>query len=94
MEVTIAQLLLVIFAAAAISCAFWTVDQIREEQRISVPSMPACENAIRPDPPRPGEVRIVAGDLEVLIQRSNWCSGFEVRMVYQELPPEPLVAER
>ena len=30
---TIAQLLLVIFAAAAISCAFWTVDQIREEQR-------------------------------------------------------------
>jgi len=68
--------------------------QIREEQRISVPSTPECENAIRPDAPRPGEVRMVAGDLEVLIQRSNWCSGFEVRMVYQELPPEPLREEQ
>ena len=30
----IAYMLLVIFAASAISCAFWTIDQIREEQRI------------------------------------------------------------
>ena len=64
--------------------------QIREEQRVSVPPTPECESAIRPDAPRPGEVRLVGSDLEVLVQRSNWCNGFEVRMVYQELPPEPL----
>lgn len=31
---TIAYLLFVIFAASAISCAFWTVDQVGEEQRM------------------------------------------------------------
>jgi hypothetical protein len=68
--------------------------QLREEQRISVPATPACENAVRPDPPRPGEVRLVGGDLEVLTQRSNWCGGFEVRMTYQPLPPELLTEEQ
>jgi hypothetical protein len=68
--------------------------QLREEQRISVPATPECENAIRPDPPRPGEVRMVGGDLEVLTQRSNWCRGFEVRMVYQPMPPELMREEQ
>ena len=68
--------------------------QIREEQRISVPATPACENAVRPDPPRPGEVRLAGSDLEVLVQRSNWCGGFEVRMTYQLLPQELLTEEQ
>lgn len=68
--------------------------RIREEQRVSLPATPACENAVRPDPPRPGEVRLVGSDLEVLVQRSNWCGGFEVRMTYQELPPEPLTEDQ
>ncbi len=68
--------------------------QLREVQRVSLPATPECENAVRPDPPRPGEVRMVGSDLEVLTQRSNWCRGFEVRMVYQSLPPELLREEQ
>jgi hypothetical protein len=68
--------------------------RIEETMRVSVPSTPACENAVRPDPPRPGEVRLVGGDLEVLIQRSNWCRGFEARFAYQPLPVEPLRDEQ
>jgi hypothetical protein len=68
--------------------------RIEETVRVAVPSTPACEGAVRPDPPRPGEVRLVDGDLEVLIQRSNWCRGFEVRFAYQPLPLEPLRDEQ
>lgn len=55
--------------------------QIEEIARVTVPSSPECFG--RPEQPRPGEVRRVNGRLEVLVQRSNWCNGFEVRMVYE-----------
>lgn len=55
--------------------------QMEELQRIAVPSDPACYG--RPELPRPGEVRDRSGRLEVLVQRSQWCNGLEVRMVWE-----------
>lgn len=69
----------------------WTM---MEETRVYAPSTEACEG--RPDPDRPGEVRLNGEFLEVLVQRSvAWCDGFEVRMVYapreaKHLEPEAL----
>ena len=64
--------------------------RIVEEARVSVPATQPCESAVRSDAPRPGEVRMNGSDLEILIQRSNWCNGFEVKFTYQSLPMEPL----
>lgn len=61
---------------------------VEEIARIAVPSTPACTG--RPEQPRPGEVRRVGNRLEVLVQRSNWCRGFEVRMVYEPVMPQLL----
>jgi hypothetical protein len=56
--------------------------------RVAVPSTDTCFG--RPEQPRPGEVRRAGNRLEVLVQRSNWCNGFEVRMVYDPVMPQLL----
>lgn len=66
--------------------------RMEEIARIAVPPTPACFG--RPELPRPGEVRRAEGNrLEVLVQRSNWCNGFEVRMVYEPVMPQLLTDE-
>src|SRR5687768_1712053 len=50
--------------------------QMIEEVRIAVPPTPECE--MRPEEPRPGEIVRAGENIEVLIQRSNWCNGLEV----------------
>ena len=35
-----------------------------------------------PEPDRPGDVRRRGDFIEVYVQRSNWCNGLEVKMVY------------
>lgn len=67
----------------------WT---LMEETRVFSPATESCEG--RPDPDRPGEVRLNGEFLEVLVQRSvAWCSGFEVRMVYAPREPKHLEPE-
>ncbi|MCB9592070.1 MAG: nuclear transport factor 2 family protein [Sandaracinaceae bacterium] len=58
--------------------------QVEEVTRIAVPATPECIGV--PEPRRPGEVRVTDGRLEVLVQRSQWCNGLEVRMVYERAP--------
>ncbi|MEZ4335330.1 MAG: nuclear transport factor 2 family protein [Sandaracinaceae bacterium] len=58
--------------------------QIEEVTRIALPPTAECMGV--PEPRRPGEVRIVDNRLEVLVQRSQWCNGLEVRMVYERAP--------
>ncbi len=58
--------------------------QMEEVARVAVPSTRECFG--RPEEPRPGEVRVTDGRLEVLVQRSQWCNGLEVRMVYERAP--------
>jgi hypothetical protein len=59
--------------------------RMEEIARVSVPSTATCFD--QPEPPRPGEVIHEGRRLEVLVQRSRWCGGFEVRFVYeQEMP--------
>lgn len=65
--------------------------QMEEVARVTVPSEGACVG--RAEQPRPGEVRRNGDLLEVLVQRSNWCGGFEVRMVYAPMAPEILTDE-
>jgi hypothetical protein len=65
--------------------------EMEEVARVAVPSTPECFG--RPELPRPGEVRRVGQMLEVLVQRSNWCGGFEVRMVYASVTPQLLEDE-
>ena len=65
--------------------------QMIEETRVPVPPTPEC--TMRPEEPRPGEVVRVGQNLEVLIQRSNWCNGLEVRMVYAPAETAPLTEE-
>lgn len=67
--------------------ADWQVDEVA---RVPVPATAEC--AGRPEEPRPGEVRLTDGKLEVLVQRSQWCNGLEVRMVYERVP-NALLAE-
>lgn len=58
---------------------------VEEIARVAVPSTPECFG--QPEPPRPGEVRRTGRRLEVLVQRSRWCGGFEARFVYEaEMP--------
>lgn len=59
--------------------------RMEEVARVSVPSTATCFG--QPEAPRPGEVIHEGRRLEVLVQRSRWCAGFEVRFVYeQEMP--------
>ncbi|MDW8246789.1 MAG: hypothetical protein RMJ84_09430 [Sandaracinaceae bacterium] len=62
-----------------------------EVARVTIPSDPACFG--QPEPPRPGEIRRNGQNLEVLVQRSRWCNGFEVTMLYEAAPPLPLSNE-
>jgi hypothetical protein len=52
--------------------------QMREDANVAVP--PACGATAEPD--RPGDIRLRGEFLEVYIQRSAWCNGLEVRMVF------------
>lgn len=65
--------------------------RMEEVARVAVPSTPECFG--QPELPRPGEVRRSGELLEVLVQRSNWCNGFEVRMVYAPATPGILADE-
>ncbi|MGE0789642.1 MAG: hypothetical protein AB7S26_28475 [Sandaracinaceae bacterium] len=62
--------------------------QMQEVARIAVPATPECYG--RPEDLRPGTVRRAGQLLEVLVQRSRWCNGLEVRMVYAPMNDEPL----
>lgn len=66
--------------------------QMVEEQRIALPATPECAGI--PERPRPGEVRRVGNRLEVLVQRSDWCNGYEVRMAYDPVANTPLRDEQ
>ncbi len=59
--------------------------RMEELARVAVPSTTACFG--QPEPPRPGELRRDGRRLEVLVQRSRWCGGFEVRMVFEPMQP-------
>jgi hypothetical protein len=64
---------------------------MEEVARVAVPATRECFG--RPEQPRPGEVRMTDGRLEVLVQRSQWCNGLEVRMVYERAPDTPLTED-
>lgn len=66
--------------------------QMEEVARVPVPATRECRG--RPEEPRPGEVRLTDGKLEVLVQRSQWCNGLEVRMVYERAPEALLEDEQ
>ncbi len=51
--------------------------RMREESRVTLGECP-----VQPDFERPADVRKRGDFLEVFIQRSQWCGGYEVRMVY------------
>lgn len=57
--------------------------RMEETARVAVPATTQCFG--QPEPPRPGELRRDGRRLEVLVQRSRWCGGFEVRMVYEPM---------
>lgn len=65
--------------------------EIEEVARVAVPSTRECTG--RPEERRPGEVRVRDGRLEVLVQRSMWCNGLEVRMVYERVDPTVLTED-
>ena len=65
--------------------------RMEEVARVAVPSTPQCFG--QPEPPRPGEVRRNGRILEVLVQRSRWCNGFEVTMTYEPSLPTLLTNE-
>ncbi len=67
--------------------ADWAMEEVA---RVAVPATRECFG--QPEEPRPGEVRVRDGRLEVLVQRSRWCNGLEVRMVFERLP-ESLLTE-
>lgn len=62
--------------------------QMNEMARIAVPATPGCYGTEEPE--RPGDVRMRGDFLEVYVQRSVWCGGFEVKMVYAPMRPSPL----
>jgi len=66
--------------------------QMEEVTRVAVPSTPECRAT--PEARRPGDFRVVDGRLEVLIQRSHWCNGLEVRMVYERAPDDLLTEDQ
>jgi hypothetical protein len=64
---------------------------MEEIARLAIPHTPACFG--QPEAPRPGEVRREGRRLEVLVQRSRWCGGFEVRFVYEQEMPQLLTPD-
>lgn len=62
--------------------------RVEETARVAVPATAECFG--QPEPPRPGEIRRDGQRLEVLVQRSRWCGGFEVRMVFEPMRPTVL----
>lgn len=62
--------------------------QIVEEARVALPADDACFG--RPEQVRPGIVRLSGDVLELLIYRSDWCNGFDVRFAYRSIPNTPL----
>lgn len=64
---------------------------IEEVARVAVPSTAECFG--QPEAPRPGEVRRAGRNMEVLVQRSRWCNGFEVTMVFEPAMPSLLTNE-
>jgi len=66
--------------------------RMEEVARVAVPAERECYGV--PEPERPGGVRVTDGRLEVLVQRSQWCNGLEVRMVYERAPDELLNDEQ
>ncbi len=62
--------------------------QIVEEARVAVPMDDACFG--RPERVRAGVVRLSGDVLELLIHRSDWCNGFDVRFAYRSIPNAPL----
>lgn len=57
-----------------------------EEQ--AVVTIGECEDLAEAE--RPGDVRRRGTDLEVYVQRSVWCGGLELRMVYTSVAPTPI----
>ena len=64
---------------------------MEEIARLAVPSTPECFG--QPEAPRPGEVIHEGRRLEVLVQRSRWCGGFEVRFTYEQEMPRLLTPD-
>jgi hypothetical protein len=57
--------------------------RMEEIARVAVPATPNCFG--QPEAPRPGEILRDGRRLSVLVQRSRWCGGFEVRMTYEPM---------
>lgn len=55
---------------------------MREEAHVDLPN----ECGVPAEDDRMGDVRMRGELLEIYVQRSVWCNGFEVRMVYEPLP--------
>lgn len=53
---------------------------IDELTRVALPATPACVG--EPEPTHPGELRVNGEFLDVLVQRSRACRGFELRMSF------------
>jgi hypothetical protein len=58
----------------------WTLESAAH---IDVPA----DCGIQRDPDRPGDLRIRGSFLEVYVQRSNWCGGLELKMVFAQENP-------
>ena len=63
--------------------------QMESAAHVSVPS--GC--GVRRDSDRPGDIRLRGSLLEVFVQRSNWCRGLELKMVYAQENPTLLGGE-
>ncbi len=57
--------------------------RMEEIARVAVPATASCFG--QPEAPRPGELLREGRRLSVLVQRSRWCGGFEVRMTYEPM---------
>jgi hypothetical protein len=66
--------------------------QIVEEARVALPADEACFG--RPEQVRPGFVRASGDVFELIIYRSDWCKGFDVRFAYRSIPNSPLTDRR
>lgn len=62
----------------------WTMQEVA---RVALPATDECYD--HPEDTRPGTVRRQGQLLEVLVQRANWCNGYELRMVYAPRDPQP-----
>lgn len=65
--------------------AAWAMSEVA---RVAEPANPACFGRAEED--RPGDVRMRGEFLEVAVQRSQWCNGLEVKMLWAPAAPTPL----